>query len=134
MAQYIAATSAVVNSVDMSDHLISCELVYTKESQDITTMADNFRKYQGGLETCQITMELQLDQAAADVTATFEALVGTTTTVVLKPTQAAVGATNRSYSVASAFLESFTPIAGSVGGIATATATFTGGDLTIASA
>jgi hypothetical protein len=133
MAQYIAATKAVVNSVDMTDHLVSCELVFTKEAQDITSMADNFRRFQGGLETCSVTMEVQLDQAAADVSATFEALVGTTTTIALNPTNAATSATNRLYTITNAFLESFAPISGSVGSIATATATFQGGDLTITS-
>lgn len=131
MAQYIPMTQATVNSVSVSDHLISCVLTKSKESQDITTQADSYRKYGAGLENVTVTMELQLDQAAASISATLEALVGSTTTLVMRPMSGAAGATNRVYTVTGAYLESFSSIDGSLGAIATTSATFTGGTLAI---
>jgi hypothetical protein len=80
-----------------------------------------------------VDIEFQLDQAAGETTATLEALVGTTTTLILIPMTGAVSATNRRYTVTGAFLESFSSIDGGLGSVATTTAQFTGGSLAIAS-
>ena len=133
MAQYIPMTQVTVNSVVIDDRVISCVLTRAKESQDVTTQADTARKYAGGLESVTVDLEVQLDQAAGETTATLEALVGTTTTLVLIPQPGAVSATNRRYTVTGAFLESFSSIDGSLGSIATTTCQFTGGTLAIAS-
>lgn len=131
MAQYIPMTQVTVNSVNISDRVISCVLTNSKESQDVTTQADNARKFTGGLTSLTVDLEVQLDQAAANVTATLEALVGQTTTLVLIPTSAAASATNRKYTITGAFLESFSSIDGSLGSVASTSCQFTGGTLAI---
>ena len=131
MAQYIPMTQVTVNSVDLSDRVISCVLTNSKESQDITTQADTARKFSGGLTSLTVDLEVQLDQAAGETTATLEALVGTTTTLVLIPNSGAASATNRKYTVTGAFLESFSSIDGGLATVATTTAQFTGGTLAI---
>lgn len=131
MAQYIPMTQVTVNSVVMNDHVVSCVLTKSKESQDITTQADTARKFAGGLESITVDLEVQLDQASASVTATLEALIGSTTTIVMIPNSGAASATNRKYTVTGAFLESFSSIDGSLGSIATTQAQFTGGTLAI---
>jgi dihydroorotase-like cyclic amidohydrolase len=133
MAQYIPMTQVTVNSVVMNDHIISAVLTNSKESQDITTQADTGRVFGPGLVNLTVTLEVQLDQAAANTTATLEALVGTRTTIIMKPMAGATSATNRSYTVSNAFLESFNPIDGTLGSIATTQAVFTGGSLVVAS-
>ena len=133
MAVYIPMTQVTVNSVDISDRVISCVLSHSKESQDVTTQADTARKYAGGLESNTVTLEVQLDGAAGSTTATLSSLVGTTTTVVLIPTAAAVSSTNKRYTLADTFMESFSPVDGSLGAIATTSVTFSGGTLTEAS-
>jgi hypothetical protein len=133
MAQYIPMTQVTVNSVVMNDHIVSAVLQNSKESQDITTQADTGRVFGPGLINLTTTIEVQLDQAATNTTATLEALVGTRTTLILKPMAGATSATNRSYTVSNAYLESFESIAGTLGSIATASAVFTGGSLVIAS-
>ena len=133
MAQYIPMTQVTVNSVNLDDRVVSCVLTKTKESQDVTTQADTARKFQGGLESITVDIEFQLDQAAGETTATLEALVGTTTTIVMIPNLGAVSASNRRYTVTGAFLESFSSIDGGLGSIATTTAQWTGGTLAIAS-
>ena len=126
-------TQVTVNSVVMNDHIISAVLTNSKESQDITTQADTGRVFGPGLVNLTVTLEVQLDQAAANTTATLEALVGTRTTIIMKPMAGATSATNRSYTVSNAFLESFNPIDGTLGSIATTQAVFTGGSLVVAS-
>lgn len=131
MAQYIPMTQVTVNSVSISDRVVSCVLTNSKESQDVTTQADTARKYTGGLTSLTVDLEVQLDQAAANVTATLEALVGSTTTLVLIPMSGAVSSTNRKYTITGAFLESFNSIDGSLGSVATTSCQFTGGTLAI---
>lgn len=133
MAQYIPMTQVTVNAVVLDDRIVSCVLSRAKESQDVTTQADTARKYQGGLESVTVDIEVQLDQAAGETTATLEALVGSTTTLIMIPNTGAVSATNRRYTVTGAFLESFSSIDGGLGSVATTTAQFTGGTLAIAS-
>jgi len=133
MAQYIPMTQVTVNSVLMTDHVISCTLSKAKESQDVTTMADSYRKFTGGLESVTVDLEVQLDQAASNVTATLEALIGQTTTLILVPQSGTVSATNRKYTVTNAFLESFSSIDGGLGSVATTSIQFTGGTVAISS-
>jgi hypothetical protein len=131
MAQYIPMTQVTVNSVDLSDRVISCVLTNSKESQDVTTQADTARKFTGGLTSLTVDLEVQLDQAAGETTATLEALVGSTTTLVLIPNSGAASATNRKYTITGAFLESFSSIDGSLGSVASTSCQFTGGTLAI---
>jgi hypothetical protein len=56
-------------------------------------------------------------------------LVGTTTTVVVKPNGSTTSATNPSYTLSSAFLASHSPVAGGVGELSATSVTFTGGTL-----
>lgn len=122
--------SITVNSVALSDHMNSVTLTYEVEQQDATVMGGN-RAFVGGIQnnTCEVT--LYQDFAAASVEATIYSLVGTTTTLVLKPTSAAVSSTNPSYTLTGCFLSSHTPIAaGDVGATSPVTLTFSGGTLT----
>lgn len=121
--------SITVNSVALSDHMNSVTLTYEVEQQDATVMGGN-RAFVGGIQnnTCEVT--LYQDFAATSVEATIYSLVGTTTTLVLKPTSAAVSSTNPSYTLTGCFLSSHTPIAaGDVGATSPVTLTFSGGTL-----
>jgi len=86
-------------------------------------------KFTGGLQNISLDVTFNQDFAASQVAATLDALVGTTTTVVVKPTSAAVGATNPSYTITDAFLAATQPVNGSVGDLATMSVSFTGGSL-----
>jgi hypothetical protein len=122
--------SVTINSVDLSDHANSATLTYEIEQQDATTMGGN-RSFVGGIQNNTLEVTMYQDFAASEVEATIFPLVGTQTTVVLKPTSSAVGADNPSYTLADCFLSSHTPIAaGDVGATSPVTLTFTGGTLT----
>jgi hypothetical protein len=121
--------SVTVNSVDLSDYVTSVTLNYEKDSVEVTAMGATGHKFTGGLQNISLDVTFNQDFAASQVAATLDALVGATTTVVVKPTSAAVGATNPSYTITDAFLAATQPVAGSVGDLATMSVSFTGGSL-----
>jgi len=122
--------SVTVNSVDLSAYVTSVTLNYEKDSVEVTAMGSSGHLYTGGLQNNSLDITFNQDFAATKVAATLDALIGTTTTVVVKPTSAAVGATNPTYTIASAFLNATQPVNGSVGDLASMSVSFTGGTLT----
>jgi len=92
-------------------------------------MSDGAHKFTGGLTNVSATVDFQQDFDAASVDATIEPLVGTTTTVVIKPTSAAVGATNPTYTLTGTYVASHTPLNASVGDLSTTSVEFQGGTL-----
>lgn len=121
--------SITINSVDLSDRANSATLTYEVEQQDATVMGGD-RAFVGGIQNNTLEVTLYQDFAATEVEATIFPLVGTTTTLVLKPTSDAVGADNPTYTITGAYLASHTPIAaGDVGSTSPVSLTFTGGTL-----
>jgi len=121
--------SVTINSVDLSDRANAVTLTYEIEQQDATVMGGN-RAFVGGIQNNTLEVTLYQDFASNEVEATIFPLVGTTTTVVVKPTSSAVGATNPSYTLTGCYLSSHTPIAASdVGATSPITLSFTGGTL-----
>lgn len=128
-ATFLAGASITVNSVDLSDQLTNAVLTYTAEALEATSLADTARKYVAGLQNNEITVTLMQSYAATETEATVYPLVGTTTTIVLKPSSGAVSATNPSYTLTGAYLASHTPINSSVGELSMVELTFQGGTL-----
>lgn len=119
-----------INGVDLSDHLRQATLNYSADMVDITAMGDGTRNKLGGLKDWSMELEFNQDHAAANVDATLFPLVGTSFTVILRPTASAVSATNPNFT-GTALLESYTPLTGPVGDVSTASVTLQGsGDLT----
>jgi hypothetical protein len=104
------------------------------EQLETTAFGDSARKFGGAavtsLQNNSIEVELYQSYAASETEATIFGLVGIVTTIVIKPTSAAVGATNPSYTLTGCYLESHTPINASLGELSTITLTFAGGALT----
>ena len=121
--------SITINSVALSDRANSITVNYEVDSIEVTAFGDTGHKFIGGLQNNSVEIALMQDYAASNVEATIYPLVGTTTTIVIKPTSAAVGASNPSYTITGAFLASHTPVAGAVGELAMTTLSFTGGTL-----
>ena len=122
--------SLVVNSINLSAYVSSITLDYAVDAVAADAMAaTNGHVFLGGLQNNSLAVTLNQDFAASTVAATLDALVGTTTTVVIKPTSAAVGATNPTYTISNAFLAATQPVAGSVGDLAQMSVTFQGGTL-----
>jgi hypothetical protein len=81
----------------------------------------------GGLADNSVTFEFNQDFATSGPEVTINAvgssLVGTVTTCVIKPTSAAVGASNPSYTF-SALCAEWQPLSGAVGELATVSTTW----------
>jgi hypothetical protein len=122
--------SLVVNSINLSAYVSSITLDYAVDAVAADAMAStNGHVFLGGLQNNSLAVTLNQDFASSTVAATLDALIGTTTTVVIKPTSAAVGATNPTYTISNAFLAATQPVAGSVGDLAQMSVTFQGGTL-----
>lgn len=124
--------SVTINSVSLSDLVQSCELNYSLAAVEVSAMnSAGTRTYAAGMNDTTLTVTLYQDFAATKTEATIYPLVGTTTTVVIKPTSSATGASNPSYTIAGAYLASHTPIAAGAPGEAGLTQlTFQGGTIT----
>jgi len=126
---YLSNPSVEINSVDLTDQCTAASITYLVEQLENTAFGSTARTYTGGLENNTVTVTLYQSYAAAETEASIYSLVGTTTTLVLKPSSAAVSATNPSYTITGAYLESHTPINASLGELSTIDLTFTGGSI-----
>jgi hypothetical protein len=128
----LVLTDAVitVNSVALSDHANSVTVNYEIDSVETTAFGSTGHKFTGGLQNNSLDIEFMQDFAASNVEATVFPLVGTTTTVTVKATSAATGATNPIYTLTGCFLAAHTPVGSAVGELAMTSLSFTGGVLT----
>ena len=131
---YLSNPVVTINSVALTDQCTSATVNYVYEQLETTSFGDTARKYGGAavtsLQNNSIEVELYQSYAASETEATIFGLVGIVTTIVIKPTSAAVGATNPSYTLTGCYLESHTPINASLGELSTITLSFAGGVLT----
>lgn len=111
------------DSNDWSDHVRSVTVEYSAELQDDTVMGDDTRSMIGGLKDWSVTAEVLADEAANEPNAVLFADVGTTATILVRPTSSAVSTTNPNYT-GTAILESYQPVQGTVGDMQTFTAVF----------
>jgi hypothetical protein len=126
---YLSNPSVTINSVDLSDQCTAATITYTVEALENTAFGSTSRTYTGGLANNSVTVTLYQSYAATETEVSVYSLVGTTTTLVIKPSSAAVSSTNPSYTLSTAYLESHTPINASLGELSTIDLTFTGGTL-----
>jgi hypothetical protein len=117
--------SFVVNSVDLSDHVREIKIDMSAEDLDATAMGADSRAHAVGLRDDRMEVTFLQDYAATKVDATLAPLVSSSTgvTVVVKPTSAAVSATNPSYTM-TALLFDYSPIDATVGEISMPEVTF----------
>lgn len=131
MAKVVLTNASItINSVDLSSYANSVELNYEVDSVEVTAFGDSGHNFVGGLQNVTCNIDLMQDFAATKTEATVYPLVGTTTTVVIKPTSSTVSATNPSYTLTGTFLAAHTPVAAAVGELAMTSLSFTGGTLT----
>jgi hypothetical protein len=127
MARLVLTNAFVtINSVNLSDHIASITLTTTDDVVETTAFGSSARTRIGGLGDNSVAFEFHQDYAAANVEATINgspSLVGTVTTVVVKPNGATTGADNPSYTF-SCLVSEWTPLNGAVGELATASVTW----------
>ncbi len=118
-----------VGGTDLSAKSNSVTLNYEIDSIEVTAFGDTGHKFTGGLQNNSCEIAFHQDYATSNVEATLYPLVGTTTTLIIKPNGSVTSATNPAYTLTGAFLAAHTPVAGAVGELATTSVTFTGGTL-----
>lgn len=124
---YLTNPSVTVNSVDYSDQCSSATITVGYDQLETTAFGSSGHNFVAGLETVDVSLTLFNSYGSSEIEDTLQGLVGTTTTIVIKPEDTTVGASNPSYTVTGAFLASFTPIAGSVGELSSIDVNFVGG-------
>ena len=115
--------SVTVNSVDLSDHVTAVTINRSFDELEVTAMGDSGHKFVKGLEASSITIDFLNDTATGKVLQTLQAAWGTSVTVVVKQTSAAVSATNPSYTM-SCLINNTTDINGSVADLGTQSVTW----------
>lgn len=117
-----------VTTTDLSDQCRSVTITTGFDPLESTAMGDTGHRFVSGLQSVEVTLEMFLSYGATEVEGVLNSCVGTgTTTLVISPSGTTESATNPEYTIANCMLESFTPIASTVGELAMVTATFTGG-------
>ena len=113
-----------LNSVALSDHVTSATINRSFDELEVTAMGDTAHKFVKGLEASTITLDFLNDTAASNVLQTLQAAWGTSVTLTLKQTSAAISATNPEYQT-TVLVNNTTDINGAVGDISTQSITFT---------
>ena len=127
MATYLSNPTVTVNSVALTGFATAATLERTNTAQDTTVFGQTARVYSSTIEDNTLTMTLFMSYAASEVYATLKGLVGTQTTVVVKPTSAATGATNPAFTLTGTYLETLPVVNATLGEISQIDITFTGG-------
>ena len=122
MARIVLTNAYVtINSVDVSDHVASVTLNSSIDVVETTAFSSTAARTRiGGLADNSISLEFHQDYASGSIEATVYPLLGTTTSVVVKPNGTSTSATNPSYT-ATVLVSEWTPLSGAVGELATAT-------------
>lgn len=125
---YLSNPVVTVNSVALTDQCTAATLTQRFDQLEATVFGDTARKFTKGLGNHELTLTLYADYAAGETYATLKDLVGTTTTVIVKPTSGADSATNPGFTLTGTFLAELPVIAATLGELSTFDVTFLGGD------
>lgn len=113
-----------LDGTDLSDYCNKAELQIEVEAKDVTTFGSaGAKEFIGGLKSGTLALEFKQDYAASQLDATLWPLLGTVVTFEVRPTSAAVGAGNPSYT-GSVLITGHNPIQGGVGDEATMSLSF----------
>lgn len=104
----------IINSVDLTNRIDMATLEETYADIDTTAFGSASKTRVAGLGDHKITLEFQQDFAAAEVEATIYPLIGTTTSVTMKPLSSVTSTTNPAYTF-TVLVTDWKPMDGKVG-------------------
>jgi hypothetical protein len=135
VAVYLSnGVSVTVDAVDLSSLVSSVTINRSFDELEVTAMGDSGHKFVKGLEASSVTIDFFNDPDTNKTLQKLNTLWGTSATVVIKQTSAAVGPTNPSYTM-SCLVNNITPINGAVGDLSTQSVTWNvNGTIAVASA
>lgn len=115
-----------ISGNDLSDYLSQVEFEYTYAEGDVTTYGSGGAKEViGGLEEGSVTLGFKQDYAGGALDSIMSGLVSRTpVTMTVKPNNATISTSNPLYTM-SVLVNSWQPIAGSVGDVAQTSRTYT---------
>lgn len=125
MAKYVVTSQKVtLNTEDLSAACARAELVLNAAEVETTDFGSaGWTEVIGGLKSGQLTLDFHSDFGSGGVSDVFKDLVGTIGTFVVIANGTAASATSPAYT-ATCLINSFTPVAGAVGDLATFSVTF----------
>jgi hypothetical protein len=129
-SQYLSNPVVTVNAVALTGFCTAASVIQRFEPLDNTTFGQTDRTYVKGLGDHEATLTLLMTYAAAETYATLAPLVGTTTTVIVKPTSGADSATNPGFTLTGALLAELPVINASLGELQSVDVVFQGGTYT----
>lgn len=124
---YLSNPQVTVATVDMSDQCTAATFTRVNESLENTSFGATARSYTSGLQNNEVTLTLYQSYASTETYDTLKSLVGTTTTVIVKPSTAADGPTNPGFTLTGCYLETLPIVNATLGELSTCEVTFTGG-------
>jgi poly(3-hydroxybutyrate) depolymerase len=131
---YLSNPVVTINAVDLTDQCSAANLTRVIEALESTSFGKTARVYTAGLENSTLTLTMYNSFAATETYATLAALVGTSTTVTIKPTSAATSATNPISSLVGCYLETLPIVNAALGALDTIDIVLTGGVYSVATA
>ena len=115
--------SITINSVDLTDRIAQVGLDMSFAEVPTTAFGDTAVTRVAGLGDHSVSLSFHQDFAAGEVEATIYPLLGTTTTIIVKPVNTTTAADNPSYTF-TALVNAWAPVSGSVGDLLTADVTW----------
>lgn len=127
MAKFVLTDAFVsLGGNDLSDHVKSVTINYSADMQDDTAMGATAHARIGGLKDWSLDVEFHQDFAASNLDSILFPLVGTSVAVIVRPVKSTVVGTGNPNYTGNAMLESYKPLGGSVGDLATTTISMPG--------
>ena len=112
-----------VDGTDLSGNVKQLSFDRTVETQDDTTMGNDSRTKEAGLQDASGSITFKQDFSAGSVDDTISALLGSLVAFAIRPDNAAVSATNPEWQ-GTLIVTSYNPVAGGVGESQEATINF----------
>jgi hypothetical protein len=129
---YLSNPVVTINSIDMTDQISASTLTRVIEALESTSFGKTARVYVAGLENSTLTLTAYNSFATSETYSTLSGLVGTSTTVKIKPTSAATSATNPESTLTGCYLETLPIVNAALGALDTIDIVFTGGVYSVA--
>jgi hypothetical protein len=115
--------SITIGSTDLSSYITSVTLDTKYDIVETTSFGSTAKTRVAGLADNSVTLDFIQDFAASAVEATIYPLLGTSTSIVIKPVATTTTTTNPTYTV-SAIVSEWSPLKGGIGQLATASVTW----------
>jgi hypothetical protein len=113
----------ILNSVDLTGRIDMVSIDESFAEVDTTAFGQTAKRRVAGLGDNKVTIEFQQDFTAAEVDQTINPLLGTITSLTVKPLNAATSSVNPAY-VMNVLVNQYKPVDGKVGDLSKASLTW----------